>query len=98
MEAAGLVFLGICIVIGAFVVVSVRAAQLNRELVKKVFKYLVIGGIALAFVLIAGALLARAGDAADIARLVGPQFGIALFLLPLAMYLVGVLDRWRLRR
>ena len=58
----------------------------------------VIGGVALAFVLVAGALLARAGDAADILRLVGPQFAISLFLLPLAMYLVGWLDRWRLRR
>ena len=58
----------------------------------------VIGGVALAFVLIGGALLARAGDAADILRLVGPQYGISLFLLPLAMYLTGWLDRWRLGR
>lgn len=56
-----------------------------------------LGGAALLFVLVAGALLARAGDIADIIRLVGPQFLWSLFLLPLCMLLVARLDNWRLK-
>ena len=38
MAGAAILFLGVCVVIGAFIIVSVRAAQLNPGLVKKVFK------------------------------------------------------------
>ena len=62
MVGAAVLFLGICVVIGAFIIVSVRAAQLNRELVKKVFRYLVIGGIALAFSIAAVAIGFRLDD------------------------------------
>lgn len=56
MVGAAVLFLGVCVVIGAFIIVSVRAAQLNPALVKKVFKYMVIGGIALAFSIAAVAI------------------------------------------
>lgn len=54
--------------------------------------------LSLAFVLVAGAMLARAGDGATIVRLVGPQFLWSLFLIPLAMLLVARIDAWRLKR
>lgn len=57
-----------------------------------------IGGIALLFVLFFGACLARVGSPLDILLLVGPQWLMSLFLLPLFMLLVARLDRWRLRR
>lgn len=57
-----------------------------------------IGGFALLFVLVCGALLARAGGIIDVILLVGPQWLISLFILPLFMLLVARLDRWRLRR
>lgn len=55
-----------------------------------------VGGAALLFVLIGGALLARAGNLIQVIELVGPQFLWSLFLLPAAMLIVGRLDRWRL--
>lgn len=58
----------------------------------------VVGGTALLFVLIVGALLAHAGSLADAIVLVGPQFLWSLFLLPAAMLIVARLDRWRLTR
>ena len=58
----------------------------------------IIGGVALLFVLVCGAALARAGSLGDIVMLVGPQWIFSLFLLPLFMLLVARLDRWRLRR
>lgn len=58
----------------------------------------IIGAVAMLFVLVAGALLARAGNLADILRLIGPQFAWSVFLLPLAMLLTGWLDSWRLLR
>ena len=57
-----------------------------------------LGGVALAFVLVGGAILARVGGPLDIMRLVGPQFLWSLFLLPLCMLLVARLDTWRLKR
>lgn len=57
-----------------------------------------IGALAIAFVLVAGGMLALAGDPATIALLVAPQFGISLFALPAAMLLVARLDSWRIRR
>lgn len=57
-----------------------------------------VGGIALLFVLVAGALLARTGNLLEVSLLVGPQFLFSLFLLPAAMLIVGRLDRWRLMR
>ena len=56
MAGAAVLFLGVCVIIAAFIIVSVRAAQLNPGLVKKVFKYMVIGGIALAFSIAAVAI------------------------------------------
>lgn len=57
-----------------------------------------IGGAGLMFALFGGALLARSGGIGGIILLVGPQWLISLFLLPLFMLLVARLDRWRLRR
>ena len=57
-----------------------------------------IGGLAVGFVLVAGAMLARAGDMGGIAALIAPQIGIALFALPATMLLVARLDNWRLGR
>jgi rod shape-determining protein MreD len=58
----------------------------------------VLGGLGIAIVLIAGAVLARAGTSLDLLRLIGPQFAIALLALPLMMRLVARLDRWRIAR
>jgi rod shape-determining protein MreD len=55
-----------------------------------------IAAIALAFVLVGGALLARVENVLDIALLVGPQFLLSIFLVPPAMLLVARLDRIRL--
>ncbi|MBN2435847.1 MAG: hypothetical protein JXK07_11340 [Spirochaetes bacterium] len=49
MIAAGLFFLGICILAGAFILISVRAAQYNSVLVKKIFKYIIILTIGIVF-------------------------------------------------
>jgi rod shape-determining protein MreD len=57
-----------------------------------------VGGAALLFVLIGGALLARAGNLVEVLALVGPQYLWSLFLLPAAMLIVGRLDHWRLLR
>ena len=57
-----------------------------------------IGGLAVGFVLVTGAMLARAGDMGGIAALIAPQIGIALFALPATMLLVARLDNWRLGR
>ncbi len=57
-----------------------------------------IGGLAVGFVLVAGAMLARAGDVGGIGALIAPQIGIALFALPATMLLVARLDNWRLGR
>ena len=58
----------------------------------------IIGAVAMLFILVAGALLARAGNLVDIFRLIGPQYIWSVFLLPLAMLLTGWLDNWRLLR
>lgn len=58
----------------------------------------VIGALAIALILFAGAALAQAGSGAAVLPLVMPQVVIAWFTLPAAMLLVGRLDRWRLRR
>ena len=57
-----------------------------------------LAALALAFVLIGGAFLARAGNFADVVRLITPQFIVSLFMVPLAMLLVSRLDAWRIRR
>lgn len=57
-----------------------------------------IGGFALLFALIGGALLARVGNVGTVIMLIGPQWLISLFMLPLFMLLVARLDAWRLRR
>ncbi len=43
---AALIFLAVCIVAAAFIIVSVRAFQVNPALVKKIFRYMVIVAIA----------------------------------------------------
>jgi hypothetical protein len=62
MVGAAVVFLGVCVVLGAFIVISVRTAQMNPGLVKKIFKYLVIAGVALAFSIAAVAIGFRLDD------------------------------------
>ena len=57
-----------------------------------------IGGMAIAFVLIAGAFLAQPEKSVSLLVLVGPQVLISLFVLPAAMLLAGRLDAWRLAR
>lgn len=57
-----------------------------------------IGGFAILFALIGGALLARVGNVGTLIMLIGPQWLISLFMLPLFMLLVARLDAWRLRR
>ncbi len=57
-----------------------------------------IAAAALAFVLVGGGLLARVGSPADVLRLIAPQLGWSLCLVPLAMLLTAGLDRWRLRQ
>lgn len=57
-----------------------------------------LAGMALLVLLVTGALLARAGNAADIIRLIAPQYTLSVFLVPLAMLLVSRLDAWRLKR
>ena len=55
-----------------------------------------LGAAAIIIVLVGGAVLARAGDAADVARLVGPQCVWSILLLPVAMRIAATLDRWRI--
>lgn len=57
-----------------------------------------LGTVALAFSLIVGALLARAGTLSECVLLILPQWGWSALLLPLVMLGVATLDRWRLRR
>lgn len=57
-----------------------------------------IGALAVAVVLIAGAALAQAGSGVALLPLVAPQIIITWFTLPATMLLAGMLDRWRLRR
>jgi hypothetical protein len=65
MVGGSVVFLGLCIIIAAFIVVSVRAFQVNPSLVKKVFRYMVIAGIGLAFSIAAVAIGWRLSDRND---------------------------------
>jgi rod shape-determining protein MreD len=58
----------------------------------------IIAGIALLFVLVSGAMLARVETMADLTRLIGPQWLLSFFLMPAAMVLVARIDRWRLKR
>ncbi len=44
-DSGGLVFLGLCIIVGAFIIVSVRVYQVRPDLVKKLLRYALIGGI-----------------------------------------------------
>jgi rod shape-determining protein MreD len=55
------------------------------------------GAAALAFVLIIGGLLARAGGLSAVTMLVGPQWLLSALVLPLVIQLISLLDRWRLR-
>ncbi len=57
-----------------------------------------LGIIALAFALLLGGLLARAGGPADVVALLFPQWLWSSLLLPLSMQLVAALDGWRLKR
>jgi hypothetical protein len=56
MTAGGLVFLGLCIIVGAFIIVSVRVYQVRPDLVKKLLRYALIGGIGLIFSVVAVAI------------------------------------------
>ncbi|MFH0974549.1 MAG: hypothetical protein V1874_02060 [Spirochaetota bacterium] len=49
MTAGALVFLGICIITASFIIISIRAFQMNPALVKKIFKYMIIVAIAAGF-------------------------------------------------
>lgn len=62
MIQGALVFVGICLVIAAFILVSVRAFQIHPELVKKIFKYMIIISIAAAFSIAAVAIGLRISD------------------------------------
>lgn len=56
MVEAALVFLGACIIAGAFILISVRAFQVNPDLVRKVFRYSVILVVGTGFSLAAVAI------------------------------------------
>ena len=56
MTAGGLVFLGMCIIVGAFIIVSVRVYQVRPDLVKKILRYALVGGIGLVFSVVAVAI------------------------------------------
>ena len=58
----------------------------------------IISGVALLFVLVAGAILAHAGPLSDIARLIAPQWLWSVLLMPLAMLIAARLDSWRILR
>lgn len=49
MGAAALIFLGLAIMAGAFIFISVRVYQIKPEIVSKVFKYAMIGAFAVIF-------------------------------------------------
>ncbi|MCB1145585.1 MAG: hypothetical protein KDK41_12300 [Leptospiraceae bacterium] len=42
---AGLVFLGVCLVLSSVILVSIRTWQVRPELIRKIFRYLVLGGL-----------------------------------------------------
>ncbi len=52
----------------------------------------------LAVYLLVGALFARTGDAANLLRILAPQWAWSAMLMPLVMRLTAGLDRWRQRR
>ncbi len=54
--AAGIVFLGFCIVMAAFVVMSVRIYQVKPEFMKKILTYLVVGTLGVVFSVVAVAV------------------------------------------
>lgn len=85
--------------VALWTIVMLTIDMVDRKIVWRDYRVdWLIGGIALLFVLVCGAALARAGNLGEIIMLVGPQWVISLFLLPLFMLLVARLDRWRLRR
>ena len=62
MTAAAIVFLALCGLMAAFIIISVRAFQINPMLVRKIFRYMVIGSIGLVFSVAAVAIGLRLQD------------------------------------
>jgi hypothetical protein len=62
MIEGAVAFLGFCVVAAAFIIVSVRAFQINPLLVKKIFKYMIIVSIAAGFSIAAVAIGLRLSD------------------------------------
>lgn len=56
MTAGGLVFLGLCVLVGAFIVTSVRVYQVRPDLVKTILRYAIVGAIGLVFSVVAVAI------------------------------------------
>jgi rod shape-determining protein MreD len=81
----------------AWTMTLIALALLDRRVVYRSwwFEWLV-GTLALGFVVLVSALLARAGDIAEIVELVAPQWALSALLLPLFVKMTATTDRWRL--
>ncbi len=85
--------------IALWTIVMLAMDALDRRVIWRDFKIdWAIGGVALAFVLSGGALLAGGAISGSIVLLVAPQLVWSWLLLPLVMLLVARLDGWRLAR
>jgi rod shape-determining protein MreD len=85
--------------VALWTIVMLGMDALDRRLVWRGFNLdWIIGGFALAFVLVGGAVLARSVDIAALPALIGPQLLWSWLLLPVVMLLVARLDDWRLAR
>lgn len=62
MVAGGLIFLGICLIFAAFIIVSVRIFQINRQFVLKLLKYGLIFSFGVAFTIASVAIGVRIKD------------------------------------